>query len=126
MVLKPDQGKECSCDLNTDFKSPVQSHLNHCFLHSVPSIGAAPNFFSSAGDRQLRREKMLRPVNGAVTEAGLTSPCPHFLHREFSHPPLAGHKGYWDEGLVKAKGGKHSAHSFSCFDLKYSCSKGLS
>jgi hypothetical protein len=29
----------------------------------------------------------------------------------------------WDEGPVKAKGGKHSAHSFSCFDLKCSYSK---
>lgn len=69
---------------------------------------------------------MLRPVTGAAADTGYIPIHPHphsFYKKEFSLPPLAGHMGSWDDGWAKAKAGKHSAHSFSCFDLKCSYSK---
>lgn len=45
---------------------------------------------------------------------------------ERTPPPTSALLDMWAVGigLVKAKGGKHSAHSFSCFDLECSYSKG--
>lgn len=70
---------------------------------------------------------MLRLEGGWWLRLDIPVPTPPPLilkKRILPLPPLAGHMDCWDEGWIKLKGDKHSAHSFSCFDLTCSCSKG--